>query len=111
MIMAVGEAPVMEALMEINAASLARTDLDAHSLMLVRLAALAAVDAPASSYLLHIGPSVEAEVTATDVEDVLVAVAPIVGTSLTASATIKIMDALGVAVELAQEDVESAENK
>ena len=58
--MATGDAPVLEALIEINAASLARTELDARSLMLVRLAALAAVDAPASSYLLHVGPSVEA---------------------------------------------------
>ena len=42
--MAVGDAPVLEALIEINAASLARTELDARSLMLVRLAALAAVE-------------------------------------------------------------------
>ena len=43
--MATGDAPVLEALIEINAASLARTELDDRSLMLVRLAALAAVDA------------------------------------------------------------------
>src|SRR5258705_6900312 len=98
--MAVGDAPVMEALIEINAASLARTELDARSLMLVRLAALAAVDAPASSYLLHVGPSVEAGLTVEDAEDVLVAVAPIVGAPRTASAAAKIMDALGLAIGL-----------
>ena len=38
--MATGDAPVMEALIEINAASLARTELDARSLMLVRLQTL-----------------------------------------------------------------------
>jgi alkylhydroperoxidase/carboxymuconolactone decarboxylase family protein YurZ len=100
----------MEALVEINTASLARTELDAHSLMLVRLAALAAVDAPASSYLLHVGPSMEVGVTAADAEDVLVAVAPIVGTPRTVSAATKIMDALGVAIELAQEDAASTKN-
>ena len=106
--MAVGDAPVMEALIEINAASLARTELDPRSLMLVRLAALAAIDAPASSYLLHVGPSVEAGLTVKDAEDVLVAVAPIVGTPRTASAAAKIMEALDLAIELAQEDAESA---
>ena len=105
--MAVGNAPAMETLVDINAASLARTELDPRSLMLVRLAALAAVDAPASSYLLHIGPSAQAGVTAGDVEDVLVAVAPIVGTPRTASAAAKIVDALGVAIELTLEDAET----
>jgi alkylhydroperoxidase/carboxymuconolactone decarboxylase family protein YurZ len=107
--MATGDAPVMEALIEINAASLARTELDARSLMLVRLAALAAVDAPASSYLLHLGPAVDAGLTAEDAQDVLVAVAPIVGTPRTASAAAKIVEALGLAIELAQEDAESAQ--
>jgi len=107
--MATGDAPVMEALIEINAASLARTELDDRSLMLVRLAALAAVDAPASSYLLHLGPAVDAGLTAGDAEDVLVAVAPIVGTPRTAAAAAKIVAALGLAIELAQEDAESAQ--
>jgi alkylhydroperoxidase/carboxymuconolactone decarboxylase family protein YurZ len=107
--MATGDAPVMEALIEINAASLARTELDARSLMLVRLAALAAVDAPASSYLLHLGPAVDVGLTAEDAQDVLVAVAPIVGTPRTAAAAAKIVEALGLAIELAQEDAESAQ--
>ena len=108
--MATGDAPVLEALIEINAASLARTELDARSLMLVRLAALAAVDAPASSYLLHLGPAVDAGLTAEDAQDVLVAVAPIVGTPRTAAAAAKIVAALGLAIELAREDAESAQD-
>ena len=107
--MATGDAPVLEALIEINAASLARTELDDRSLMLVRLAALAAVDAPASSYLLHLRPAVDAGLTAGDAEDVLVAVAPIVGTPRTAAAAAKIVAALGLAIELAREDAESAQ--
>ncbi len=108
--MAVGDAPVMEALIEINAASLARTELDARSLMLVRLAALAAVDAPVSSYLLHVGPSADAGLTVEDAEDVLVAVAPIVGTPRAASAAAKIIEALGLAIELALDDAKSAQD-
>ena len=107
--MATGDAPVLEALIEINAASLARTELDDRSLMLVRLAALAAVDAPASSYLLHLRPAVDAGLTAGDAEDVLVAVAPIVGTPRTAAAAAKIVEALGLAIELAREDAEPAQ--
>jgi alkylhydroperoxidase/carboxymuconolactone decarboxylase family protein YurZ len=100
--MATGDAPVLEALADINAVSLERTELDPPSLILVRLAALIAVDAPASSYLLHIGPAAEAGVTLDQAQDVLVAVAPIVGTPRTASAAAKIVEALGLAIDLAE---------
>jgi alkylhydroperoxidase/carboxymuconolactone decarboxylase family protein YurZ len=100
--MATGDAPVLEALADINAVSLERTELDPPSLILVRLAALIAVDAPASSYLLHVGPAAEAGVTLNQAQDVLVAVAPIVGTPRTASAAVKIVEALGLAIDLAE---------
>jgi alkylhydroperoxidase/carboxymuconolactone decarboxylase family protein YurZ len=102
--MATGNSPVLDALVEINEVSLARTELDRRSLLLVRLAALVAVDAPASSYLLHVGPSVNAGLTAQDAEDVLVAVAPIVGAPKAASAAIKIAEALDVAISFANEE-------
>ena len=94
---------MLEALADINAVSLERTELDPSSLILVRLAALIAVDAPASSYLLHIGPAAEAGVTVDQAQNVLVAVAPIVGTPRTASAAAKIVEALGLAIELAED--------
>jgi alkylhydroperoxidase/carboxymuconolactone decarboxylase family protein YurZ len=75
---ATGEAPVLEALTDINAVSLARAELDPVTLLLVRIAALAAVDAPAS-YLMHLRPAVESNVTVEQRQDVLVAVAPIPG--------------------------------
>ncbi len=101
--MAKGEAPVLEALADINAASLERTELDPTSLILVRLAALAAVDAPASSYLAHVGPASEVGVTVDQAQDVLVAVAPIVGTSRTMSAAAKMVEALGLAIDIAEQ--------
>jgi alkylhydroperoxidase/carboxymuconolactone decarboxylase family protein YurZ len=104
--MAKGEAPVLEALADINAASLERTELNPASLILVRLAALAAVDAPASSYLLHLGPAAEAGVTLEQAQDVLIAVAPIVGTPRTISAATKIVEALGLAIDLAERDMD-----
>jgi alkylhydroperoxidase/carboxymuconolactone decarboxylase family protein YurZ len=107
--MAKGEAPVMETLLDINGVSLERTELDPATLILVRLAALAAVDAPASSYLMHIGPAAEVGVTLDQAQDVLVAVAPIVGTARTMAAATKIVEALGLAINLA-EQAQAADN-
>ena len=70
--MATGEAPVLEALVEINAVSLARVELDPATLLLARIAALVAVDAPPASYLMHVGAAVESGVRLEDVQDVLV---------------------------------------
>lgn len=98
--MATGDTRVLDAIAEITAVSIERSDLDARSLILVRLAALIAVDAPAASYLLHVGPAVDVDVTLDDVQDVLIAVAPVVGTARTLSAAAKIVDALGAAIVL-----------
>ena len=106
--MATGDNPVLDTLVDINALSLERTNLDPASLILVRLAALIAMDAPASSYLLHIGPAVEVGVTLEQAQDVLVAVAPIVGTPRTAAATAKIVEALGLAIDLAESDQDAS---
>jgi len=109
--MAIGDAPVLEALADITAVSVARSELDPQSLLLVRLAALIAVDAPESSYLLHVGPAAQVGVTVELVQDVLVAVAPIVGTARTLSAAGKIVAALDLAIELAIDAaIEAAED-
>jgi alkylhydroperoxidase/carboxymuconolactone decarboxylase family protein YurZ len=100
--MATGEAPVLEALVDINAAAVERTDLDASSLLMVRIAALVAVDAPATSYVMHIGPAAEAGLTIEQVQDVLVAVAPIVGAPRVLGAAQNIFEALGLAVAVAE---------
>jgi alkylhydroperoxidase/carboxymuconolactone decarboxylase family protein YurZ len=101
--MAIGEAPVLEALTDINAVSIARTDLDPATLILIRVAALVAVDAPPASYLMHVGPALESGVTVADIQDVLVAVAPIVGAPRVLSAAAKITQALGVAIAVVAE--------
>ena len=76
------------------------TELDERTLLLVRLAALASVDAPAASYLLHVGPAVESGVDLGDVQDVLVAIAPIIGSPHVLRAAGAITEALGVAIAL-----------
>src|ERR1700678_2727107 len=104
-IMAKGENPVLSTLLDINAVSLERTDLDPQTLILIRLAALIAVDAPVSSYLLHIGAGANAGLTLEQAQDVLVAVAPIVGTPHTAAAAGKMAEALGLAIDIAESEL------
>ena len=104
-IMAKGENPVLSTLLDINAVSLERTDLDPQTLILIRLAALIAVDAPVSSYLLHLGAGAQAGLTLEQAQDVLVAVAPIAGTPRTASAAAKLAEALGLAIDIAESEL------
>lgn len=99
--MAKGENPVLDTLLDINAASLSRTDLDPQTLILIRLAALIAVDAPVSSYLLHVGAGAEAGLTLEQAQDVLIAVAPIAGTPRTMAAAAKLAEALDLAIDVA----------
>ena len=91
-----------------TAESVAVSDLDPQSLMLVRIAALAAVDAPPASYLLNLGAASDAGVDADQVRGVLAAIAPIVGTARVASAIGAIADALDIAIEAAELDAQRA---
>ena len=72
--------------------------------MLVRIAALVAVDAPPASYLTNLEAIAEVGIDADRVRGVLAAVAPIVGTARVASATGKIVEALDVVIEVAESD-------
>ncbi len=106
------DTPVLDLLASMTADSLEASSLDAETLMLVRIAALAAVDAPAVSYLLNIGAASQIGVDAEQVRGVLAAIAPIVGTARVASATGKIADALEVAIEIAEyEEQEEQDNQ
>ncbi|WP_459985782.1 carboxymuconolactone decarboxylase family protein [Nocardioides sp. AN3] len=101
--MATGNAPVLETVLQMTAASFEHTELDARSLLLVRLAALAAVDAPVASYLMHVGPGADTGLTVDDVQDVLIGVAPVIGTARTVAAAANIVEALGFAIALVEE--------
>ena len=101
------ETPVLELLKRMTAESIEASTLDEESLMLVRIAALVAVDAPPASYLLNIGAAGEVGIDADQVQGVLAAVAPIVGTARVASAAGNIVRALGFAEELAEFEEET----
>ena len=102
------EAPVLDLLKRMTAESIEASTLDEERLMLVRIAALVAVDAPPASYLLNIGAAGDVGIDADQVQGVLAAVAPIVGTARVASAAGNIVRALGFAEELAEFETEQA---
>jgi alkylhydroperoxidase/carboxymuconolactone decarboxylase family protein YurZ len=103
------DTPVLDTLAAMTAESLTRSGLDENSLLTARIAALVAVDAPAASYLMHVGPAADAGVTLEQVQDVLIAVAPIVGTPRTVSAAAKITKALGIAIVALEAELEAEE--
>jgi 4-carboxymuconolactone decarboxylase len=106
------ETPVLDLLASMTADSVEASSLDPQTLMLVRVAALVAVDAPPASYLLNLGVAREIGIDPEQVRGVLAAVAPIVGTARVASATGKIVDALDVAIEVAElEEQEQGEEQ
>ena len=64
------DTPVLDTIAAITAVSVAECDLPPAALMLVRLAALAAVEAGPASYLLNLGPAAEAGITLEDAQNV-----------------------------------------
>jgi len=100
------EAPVLDLLKRMTAESIEASTLDEERLMLVRIAALVAVDAPPASYLLNIGAAGDVGIDADQIQGVRAAVAPIVGTARVASAGGNIVRALGFAEELAEFETE-----
>ncbi len=71
-------------------------------LMLVRIAALASVGAPPTSYLANLGPAADVDIDADQVTGVLTAIAPIIGTARVAAAAGQMLVALGAAIDLAE---------
>lgn len=96
------DTPVLDLLATMTADSVEASSLDAATLMLVRIGALVAVDAPSVSYLMNLEAADVAGVDAEQIRGVLAAVAPIVGTARVASATRAIGNALDVAIEVAE---------
>ena len=101
------ETPVLDLLAGMTASSLEASSLDPGALLLVRIAALVAVDAPPASYVMNLGAAAEVGVTVEQVQGVLAGVAPIVGTARVVSAAGNIMRGLGIVLDLAQLESES----
>ena len=100
------EEPVLDLLARMTADSVESSTLDAETLVLVRIAALVAVNAPPVSYALNLEVGSEVGLDAEALRGVLTAIAPIVGTARVAAATGNIVKALAAEIEL--EDLEIA---
>jgi 4-carboxymuconolactone decarboxylase len=101
-----GETPVMDVLAEMTAASIERSTLDPKTLMLIRLAALVAVDAPPISYMTNLSIGSEVGVELEDVQQVMIGIAPVVGAPRVAAAAGKILRGVGLAVAIADEEID-----
>lgn len=88
------ETPMLDLLAGMTMLSLDTTTLDEKEVMLVRIAALVATDAPPISYSLNLEAAENAALEAEDVRGVLTAIAPIVGTPRIAAAVGYIAEAL-----------------
>ena len=93
------ETPVLELLRSMTGESVLATSLDDQPMMLVRIAALVAVDAPVFSYRMNLEAAAEVGIDVDAIRGVLTAIAPIVGTTRIVSATEKIGEALELELE------------
>ena len=73
------DAPVLNALTDMIAASVEHNPLSPRDYMLARLAALIAVDAPPVSYFANASAIEESGLTEEEIQGVMIAVAPVVG--------------------------------
>lgn len=99
------ETPVLDTLADITTVAVEHNTLSLRELMLVRMAALIAVDAPPASYLAHAQVAEETGVTAEDLQAVMIGVAPVVGTPRIVSAGGKVLRALGLAIAVADAEL------
>jgi 4-carboxymuconolactone decarboxylase len=89
------DTPVLNLLAKMTSLALEATSLDERDVVLVRLAALVASDAPPISYALNLGTAGDLDMNVNEIRGVFAAIAPIVGTArvVTALANIAKIDA------------------
>jgi alkylhydroperoxidase/carboxymuconolactone decarboxylase family protein YurZ len=97
------DTPIVDLLGRMTVDSLeAASALDERTIMLARLAALIAVDAPPASYVVNVGAAADAGLDVDELRSLVAAVAPIVGTPRVVAAIGNIMR--GLAIEIAAVD-------
>jgi len=99
------DTPVLDTIVDITTASIEHNSISPRDFMLAGLAALIAVDAPPASYLANASAAERAGLTAADIEGVMIAVAPVVGTPRVMSAAGQILRALGFAIAVSDAEL------
>ena len=100
-----GDTPVLDTLADITAASVEHNSLSPRDFMLARLSALIAVDAPPMSWIANASAISESGLTIDDVQGVMIAVAPVVGTTRVMAAGGHILRALGMAIAVSDAEM------
>jgi hypothetical protein len=95
-----GDTPVLESLIRLHAGVQEASGLDDRTYLMVRIAALVAVDAPATSYLANLTVSDQVGVTADDVRGVLIALGPLLGSARVLAGAEKALTAIAAARQL-----------
>ena len=101
------DTPVLDTLAAMTVDSIERCGLAPDMLILTRIAALAASDAPPISYAAHIDPAIRTGLTVEQLQDVLVAISHIVGTARVMTAAGNIATAFGIAIAVADAEIEA----
>ena len=101
------DTPILDLLAGMTALSLETSSLDEKGVMLARIAALVASDAPPISYALNLGATGELGIDPDEIRGVIAAITPIVGTARVATALGNIVEALALE-ELAELETQPA---
>jgi len=99
-----GDATKLGFLQDVIAHSYTESGLDPQTFMLVRMAALATLDAAPASWLMNIAVSGEAGLEPEMILGTLVAIAPVIGTARVVSADGHILQALELGEALAESE-------
>jgi alkylhydroperoxidase/carboxymuconolactone decarboxylase family protein YurZ len=106
--MTAAETPVLDTLADITAISVERCALSPRELMVARIATLIAVDAPPASYIVNAAAAADSGVTADDIQAVMIAITPVVGTPRIVAAAGNILRALGFEIMVAEAEMAEA---
>ena len=105
------ESPVLDTLAAMTTASVEHNSLSPREYMLARLAALIAMDAPPLSYVANAAAIEESGITTEEIQGVMITVAPVVGAPRVMSAGGHILRALGIAIAVAEAELEEASSQ
>ncbi len=100
--LAQGDVSMLAALQRYIESSFEESGLDPQTFMLVRMAALATLDAAPASWLMNITVGGEAGLAPEQILGTLIALAPVIGTARVVSAAGNILNAFALAGELAE---------
>jgi len=92
-----GESPVVDSVVRMHAENQEQSGLDDRTYILVRIAALVALDASVASYLVNFTIADAVGITADDVRGVLIALGPVVGSARVLSGADKALQAIAAA--------------